>query len=77
MLDVGHRFLEELAHMLIVQAVEDLPSGSTSADEPQMTKDAELMRYSRCLHPNSCAELGLQESVASGSCRTTPSRTRT
>lgn len=55
---MGHRFLEQLPHVLIVQLIEDLPPRAASPDKTQVAKDSELVRDSRCLHPDVRAQLG-------------------
>ena len=45
-LDVADGLLQELTHMVVVQVIDDLPPLAPPDDEPEMTKDAKLMRDS-------------------------------
>ena len=55
--DVVGRFLEQHADVVVVEGIEHLAPVPLTHDETQMTKDAQLMRDRRCLHPDRIRQL--------------------
>ena len=56
-LDVADGLFQELADVVVVQVIDDLPALTPTDNKPKMTENAKLMRDSRGLHPDGGREL--------------------
>ncbi len=52
MLDVGHRFLQQLAYVLVVKLIDDPSTIALSGHQAEVAKDAQLVGNGRGLHPD-------------------------
>lgn len=56
-LDMSDGLFEELADVIVVEVVDDLPAVAPADHQPEVTQDAKLMGDSRGLHPNGGGQL--------------------
>lgn len=64
MLDMTDRSLQQLANVLVMQVVDDLPAIALARHEPKMAKHAQLLRDGRRLHRDRARELANTERAA-------------
>jgi hypothetical protein len=57
MLQVAERAGEEVAHVFVVQAVEDVPSLAAGANEPSVAQEPQLVGDRRLAHPDPGGEV--------------------
>lgn len=57
MLDMSDGLFEELADVVVVEVIDDLPPLAPADDQAQVTQNAKLVRDGRGLHPHRGCEL--------------------